>query len=237
MAPREVPRARSVLGLLARFASGQGVPASPAWLLDYDVGEAFCVRGCAGRAAPTCRTYRSGVYQLGGPVHRPPGQRGDPFGGAEAAPAHPPGERGGPHAGGPALRAPVGGKGSGGGEGAGRVGGPCPGQDGVEGGAAGRRARGDGGVGAPGLAWRKSAGPVRDEMVAFAAGLIERSGQAPAIEAALAHPTGRPRPLPVRAVLTALLCLALADRPLFSTQSTTLLFSHPSYSSRPLPAS
>ena len=60
--------------------------------------------------------------------------------------------------------------------------------------------------------------------MAFAAGLIDRSGQAPVIEAALAHRTGRPRPLPVRAVLTALLCLALDDRPLFLTEVTRLLF-------------
>ena len=61
-------------------------------------------------------------------------------------------------------------------------------------------------------------------IVAFAAGLIDRSGQAPVIEAALAHRTGRPRPLPVRAVLAALLCLALDDRPLFLTDATRLLF-------------
>jgi len=61
-------------------------------------------------------------------------------------------------------------------------------------------------------------------IVAFAAGLIDRSGKAPVIEAALAHRTGRPRPLPVRAVLTALLCLALDDRPLFLTEATRLLF-------------
>jgi hypothetical protein len=54
-----------------------------------------------------------------------------------------------------------------------------------------------------------------DAAVAFAAELIDRSGKAPVIEAALAHTTGRPRPLPARAVLTALLCLALDDRPLF----------------------
>ena len=58
----------------------------------------------------------------------------------------------------------------------------------------------------------------------FAAELIDRSGKAPVIEAALAHRTGRPRPLPVRAVLTALLCLALDDRPLFLTEATRLLF-------------
>jgi len=51
-------------------------------------------------------------------------------------------------------------------------------------------------------------GKLADEkIVAFAAELIDRSGRAPVIEAALAHRTGRRRPLPVRAVLTALLCL------------------------------
>ena len=63
-----------------------------------------------------------------------------------------------------------------------------------------------------------------EQAVAFAAELIDRSGKAPVIEAALAHRTGRPRPLPVRAVLTALLCLALDDRPLFLTEVTRLLF-------------
>jgi hypothetical protein len=63
------------------------------------------------------------------------------------------------------------------------------------------------------------------QAVAFAAELIDRGGQAPVIEAALAHRTGRPRPLPVRAVLTALLCLALSERPLFLTEVTRLLFS------------
>ena len=46
---------------------------------------------------------------------------------------------------------------------------------------------------------------ISDQTVAFAAELVDRSGKAPVIEAALAHATGRPRPLPVRAVLTALL--------------------------------
>ena len=70
-----------------------------------------------------------------------------------------------------------------------------------------------------------AAGRAPDEQaVAFAARLIDRSGQAPVIEAALAHRTGRPRPLPVRAVLAALLCLALEDRPLFLTEATRLLF-------------
>jgi len=75
---------------------------------------------------------------------------------------------------------------------------------------------------------------VSDETVAFAAELIDRSGKAPVIEAALAKATGRPRPLPVRAVLTALLCLALGDRPLFLTEATRLLFCQLSDASRAL---
>ena len=70
--------------------------------------------------------------------------------------------------------------------------------------------------------------------MAFAAELIDCSGKAPVIEAALAHRTGRPRPLPVRAVLTALVCLALDDRPLFLTEVTRLLFCQLSGTSRRL---
>jgi hypothetical protein len=73
-----------------------------------------------------------------------------------------------------------------------------------------------------------------DAAVAFAAELIDRSGKAPVIEAALAHATGRPRPLPARAVLTALLCLALDDRPLFLTEATRLLSGQLSGASRAL---
>ena len=75
-----------------------------------------------------------------------------------------------------------------------------------------------------GLTLPPAGGGISDQTVAFAAELIDRSGKAPVIEAALAHRTGRPRPLPVRAVLTALLCLALDDRPLFLTEATRLLF-------------
>ena len=75
-----------------------------------------------------------------------------------------------------------------------------------------------------GLTLPPPGGGVSDQTAAFAARLIDRSGKAPVIEAALAHRTGRPRPLPVRAVLTALLCLALDDRPLFLTDATRLLF-------------
>jgi len=79
-------------------------------------------------------------------------------------------------------------------------------------------------VSGAGLTLPAPGGGVSDQTVAFAAELIDRSGKAPVIEAALAHATGRPRPLPVRAVLTALLCLALDDRPLFLTEATRLLF-------------
>jgi integrase len=53
-------------------------------LLDYDVIEAFCVAGLAGRAPATRGTYRSVLYRLAAPVHGPPGQRATPFAGAEA---------------------------------------------------------------------------------------------------------------------------------------------------------
>jgi hypothetical protein len=85
-----------------------------------------------------------------------------------------------------------------------------------------------------GLDLPADAGGVSDETVAFAAGLVDRSGKAPVIEAALAHRTGRRRPLPVRAVLAALACLALDDRPLFLTEATRLLFCRLSPASRRL---
>jgi hypothetical protein len=85
-----------------------------------------------------------------------------------------------------------------------------------------------------GLALPPAGGGVSDDTVAFAAELIDRSGKAPVIEAALAHATGRPRPLPVRAVLAALACLALDDRPLFLTEVTRLLFCQLSQTSRRL---
>ena len=85
-----------------------------------------------------------------------------------------------------------------------------------------------------GLTLPPAGGGVSDQTAAFAAELIDRSGKALVIEAALAHRTGRPRPLPVRAVLAALLCLALDDRPLFLTEATRLLFCQLSPSSRSL---
>jgi len=85
-----------------------------------------------------------------------------------------------------------------------------------------------------GLTLPPAAGGVSDETAAFAAELTGRSGKAPVIEAALARATGRPRPLPVRAVLAALACLALDDRPLFLTEATRLLFCQLSETSRGL---
>ena len=104
----------------------------------------------------------------------------------------------------------------------------------VEGRAAGALARGERPVSGGGLDLPAAAGAVSEQTVAFAAELIDRSGKAPVIEAALARATGRPRPLPVRAVLTALLCLALDDRPLFLTEATRLLFQQASGASRAL---
>jgi hypothetical protein len=85
-----------------------------------------------------------------------------------------------------------------------------------------------------GLGLPPAGGGISEEVVAFAAELIDRSGKAPGIAAARAHRTGRRRPLPARAVLTALLCLALDDRPLFLTEATRLLFQRLSETSRRL---
>ena len=84
MAARERPRARSVLAGLAGFAARRGVSPAPGCLLDWDVIEAFCVAGLAGRASSTRGTYRSVLYQLAAPVHGKPGCRATPFPGARA---------------------------------------------------------------------------------------------------------------------------------------------------------
>jgi hypothetical protein len=73
-----------------------------------------------------------------------------------------------------------------------------------------------------------------EETVAFAAALIDRSAAASHAEAALARRTGRPRSLPARAVLAALLLLAMDDRPLHLTRVTDLLFRRLSPASRAL---
>jgi hypothetical protein len=73
-----------------------------------------------------------------------------------------------------------------------------------------------------------------EETVVFAAALIDRSAAADQAEAALARRTGRRRSLPVRAVLAALLLLAMDDRPLHLTRVTELLFRRLSPASRAL---
>jgi integrase len=69
---------------LSRFADTRGVPASLEFWLDYDVIEAFCVAGLAGRTSSTRGTYRSALYRLAEAVHGPAGQRATPFAGARA---------------------------------------------------------------------------------------------------------------------------------------------------------
>jgi integrase len=90
-------RSRAVTALalrrLSRFADTRGVPAGREFLLDYDVIEAFCVAGLAGRASSTRGTYRSALYRLATPVHGEPGQRGTPFAGARAPAPYSPAER------------------------------------------------------------------------------------------------------------------------------------------------
>ncbi len=69
---------------LSRFAGTRGVPGTREFLLDYDVIEAFCVTGLAGRASSTQGTYRSALYRLAEAAHGPAGQRATPFAGARA---------------------------------------------------------------------------------------------------------------------------------------------------------
>ena len=73
-----------------------------------------------------------------------------------------------------------------------------------------------------------------EETVAFAVILTGRSGAADQAEAALARRTGRRRALPARAVLAALLLLAMDDRPLHLTRVTDLLFRRLTPASRTL---
>ena len=78
---------------LSRFADTRGVPAGREFPLDYDVIEAFCVTGLAGRACSTRGTYRSALYRLAEAAHGPAGQRATPFAGARAPAPYSPGER------------------------------------------------------------------------------------------------------------------------------------------------
>jgi len=73
--PRRQAVAATAVRGLSRFARTRGIPASREFLLDYDVIEAFCVAGLAGRASSTRGTYRSALYRLARPVHGEPGRR------------------------------------------------------------------------------------------------------------------------------------------------------------------
>ena len=91
--PRRQAVAVVALRGLSRFTAGRGMPASPGFLLDYDVIEAFCVAGLPGRAPATRGTYRSALYRLAEAAHGPPGQRPTPFPGAKAPAPYSPGEQ------------------------------------------------------------------------------------------------------------------------------------------------
>ena len=78
---------------LSRFADARGLPAGREFLLDYDVIEAFCVAGLAGRAPGTRGTYRSALYRLAEAAGGPAGQRATPFPGARAPSPYSPAER------------------------------------------------------------------------------------------------------------------------------------------------
>jgi integrase len=91
--PRRQAMTATALRGLSRFADARGVPAGREFLLDYDVIEAFCVAGLAGRASSTRGTYRSALYRLAADVNGPPGQRPTPFPGAKPPPPYSPAER------------------------------------------------------------------------------------------------------------------------------------------------
>ncbi len=91
--PRRQAMTATVVRRLSRFAEIRGVPPGGEFLLDYDVIEAFCVAGLAGRASSTQGTYRSVLYRLARAAHGPPGQRPTPFAGARAPAPYSPAER------------------------------------------------------------------------------------------------------------------------------------------------
>jgi integrase len=90
---RSQAMAALVLRRLSRFAVSRGVPPGREFLLDYDVIEAFCVTGLAGRACSTRGTYRSALYRLAEAARGPARQRPTPFAGARAPAPYSPAER------------------------------------------------------------------------------------------------------------------------------------------------
>ncbi len=85
-------RAWVVVRSLCAYAHTRGLDARVEQLLDYDVIEAFCVAGLAGRSCATRGTYRSVLYALAASAHGP-GQRATPFAGAGAPAPYTPPER------------------------------------------------------------------------------------------------------------------------------------------------
>ena len=71
---------------------------------------------------------------------------------------------------------------------------------------------------------------VSDDAVGFAIEVIDASGIPDRLEALLVRQSGRPRSLPVRALLVALLLLAIDDRALHLSEATKLLYRSPSTS-------
>jgi len=80
--PRRQAVAAAAARGLCRFAQARGIPASPEFVLDYDVIEAFCVAGLPGRVSSARGACRSALYRLARPVPGAPGQRATPFAGA-----------------------------------------------------------------------------------------------------------------------------------------------------------
>lgn len=67
-------------------------------------------------------------------------------------------------------------------------------------------------------------GGIEDRAVAFACELVARAGVAEGLEQRLRRRTGRPRQIPVRALLVGLVLLGMEDRPLLLTELTEVLF-------------
>jgi hypothetical protein len=75
-----------------------------------------------------------------------------------------------------------------------------------------------------GLAIPAVSSHMSEEAISFAIEVVDASGVPERLEALLVRRTGRPRSLPVRALLVALLCLAIDDRALHLSAATTLLY-------------
>lgn len=85
---------RSILRQLWRFGWANGIEVTPEALLDQDVVEAFCVRGCAHLDVRTRATYRSACYRAALALTSAPGRvRPSPLGAVATAAPYSPAER------------------------------------------------------------------------------------------------------------------------------------------------